>query len=364
MKEKFIKTIEDLIKIRSVSDKPEKLQEIIDYVKNFFFDTKEVKVKVLEKDGKFSIIAYFKEDLHPKVVLSAHLDVVDGPDYLFKPKIEGNIMYGRGVCDVKSSAVLMMHLMKEFSQKTNKPSVAVVLTTDEEIGGFNGTKYLVEEVGYRADVALIPDSGNGPDEIIIQNKGVAHVKIKVRGKSAHGARPWKGDNAIENLIHVIEKIKKDFPDFKNASENDWIETYNIGKIEGGSLYNQVPNQALAYIDFRLTDKRNANQLILDLKKNIPDCDITLEMAADIIYTAPENEYVKIYADITQKHLGIKPKMISSSGSHDGRFWSAKGVPCIAARPKSGNQHEDGEWLDLSSLEILYNIQKEFIEKAS
>ena len=53
----------------------------------------------------------------PDIIFHNAHGAVDGPDYLFKPKIEGNIMYGRGVCDVKSSAVLMMHLMKEFSQK-------------------------------------------------------------------------------------------------------------------------------------------------------------------------------------------------------------------------------------------------------
>src|SRR3989344_7136821 len=278
MKEEFIKTITDLVRIRSVSNKAEKLQEIFSYVKKFFLNIPGVTVEVFEKNGKLSMVAAFKKNLHPKVVLSAHLDVVDGPDYLFEPRIEGDRMYGRGVCDVKSSIVLMMYLMKEFSQKLIQPSVAVVLTTDEEIGGFNGTRYLVEEIGYRADVALLPDSGNGPDEIVLQNKGVAHIKITAKGKSAHGARPWKGENAIENLMSAIEKIKKDFPDIKKANESSWIETYNIGKIEGGNSYNQVPDQASAYIDFRLTEKRNASQLVTDLQKMIPGCEITLEMA--------------------------------------------------------------------------------------
>lgn len=362
MKEEFISTIRDLVKIQSISSKPEKLREIVDYVEKFFLSIPNINVEVFEKNGKFSIVIAFKKTLHPKVVLSAHLDVVDGPDYLFEPRIDGDKMYGRGVCDVKSSVALMMYLMKEFSQKPHQPSLTVVLTTDEEIGGFNGTKYLVEEIGYRADVALIPDSGNGPDEIVLKNKGIAHIKITAKGKSSHGAFPWKGENAIENLLNAIKIIKKDFPDMKKVNESNWVETYNIGKIEGGNSYNQVPDKASVYIDFRLTEKRDAGQLVMDLQKIISDCEITLEMAGDMIYTSPENEYVELYVSITQEHLGVKPKIVSTCGSHDGRFWSAKGIPCIAARPISGNQHEDGEWLDLSSLETLYNIQKEFIEK--
>ena len=43
-----------------------------------------------------------------------------------------------------------------------------MLTGDEELGGFNGVGYLVEE-GYLAEVCILPDAGEGFGDLSIKN---------------------------------------------------------------------------------------------------------------------------------------------------------------------------------------------------
>ncbi|NIU59932.1 MAG: peptidase dimerization domain-containing protein, partial [Phycisphaerae bacterium] len=74
----------------------------------------------------------------------------------------------------------------------------VMITADEEIGGANGARQALKEIKAEFCIAL---DGGGLNKIVIKEKGIVKLKLIARGKTAHGARPWLGENAIENLIN-------------------------------------------------------------------------------------------------------------------------------------------------------------------
>ena len=64
----------------------------------------------------------------------------------------------------------------------------------------------------KANVVLDNDVGGDITKIIAKCKNPVFVKIKAKGKEAHGSRPWEGIDANELMFRVIENIRKIIPD--------------------------------------------------------------------------------------------------------------------------------------------------------
>ena len=70
-----------------------------------------------------------------------------------------------------------------------------MFTTDEELGGENGVGELLKH-GWSAGLAVIPDGGENW-QVESAAKGPLRAEIVcLAGRSAHGSRPWEGENAI------------------------------------------------------------------------------------------------------------------------------------------------------------------------
>ncbi|RLI06963.1 hypothetical protein DRO32_04665 [Candidatus Bathyarchaeota archaeon] len=75
-------------------------------------------------------------------------------------------------------------------------SVVLALVPDEETGGEKGTGWLVEQGLLDGDACIIGE----PSTIyasFVGEKGVCWLRLKARGKPAHGSLPMLGVNAIE-----------------------------------------------------------------------------------------------------------------------------------------------------------------------
>jgi succinyl-diaminopimelate desuccinylase len=80
----------------------------------------------------------------------------------------------------------------------------VLITGDEEIGGYNGARSALGEINCDFCIAL---DGGRVDKIVVKEKGILRLKVVARGKTAHGARPWQGENAIERLMADCSSLK-------------------------------------------------------------------------------------------------------------------------------------------------------------
>ena len=366
----LVRTLKDLIAVKSITGSPESYK-IIDYVETFFKGTKAY-VKKYERPGnKPSVVISNVPGLSFDLIMSGHLDVVPADDHMFIPKEKDGKIFGRGSCDMKISIAVMMEIMKDLLKAGSEKRIALMLTTDEEVGGEEGVGYLVDVVGYRAKAVFMPDSGTDIRDVIVVNKGVIHLKIVSTGKSAHCSRPWEGDNAIHNLLEVCEKIAhyvEKIP-YKNAKQKfddkagkKWRNTCVLSRISAGTATNQVPNVAEAHLDIRFTEGNKLDDLIKGIKKVAKGHNIEIATSAEATYTPLNNQYLKNYIDAVKEIIRKKPRLIRYYGANDGPHFSKHGVPVIAARSNSGGQHSEGEWADIKSMHDFYKICSRFIEK--
>lgn len=344
----YLDMTRDLIRIPSTADRPDALRAAIAYAADALAGTPGLTVNRFERNGKPSLVARVRDTRTPRVLLLGHLDVVPAPAELFTPREERGQLIGRGACDMKSEVAVMVDCVRELvASAPSAPDIALAITSDEEIGGRDGAAYLVDELGYRPAVAFVPDGGEGIEEIVRMSKGVLHVRLTARGKSAHGSRPWLGENAIEALVAAALRIRQAFPDREIAEH--WHDTCSVGTIAGGNATNQVPDLATCTIDIRHTEGTDPDALLYRIRTLAVPCAVEVLSAGPVRTTALDNAYLLQYAEVVRKAIGREVRFTRTHGADDGRHLAAHDVPIIVSRPRSGGQHSAEEWVDLAGL---------------
>jgi succinyl-diaminopimelate desuccinylase len=372
MKQTYLDTAKELISFRTTNQNCEELSRVISFVERYFSGTG-ASIKKYESGGKTSLVVGTEDALSYDVILCGHLDVVPAHASSFTPEVKNGRLYGRGACDMKSEIAVMMQIMREvlLEKKENPalPSVALMLTTDEEVGGKNGAGYLVNHVGYSARAVLIPDAGMSPENIIVRSKGVLHLKLTARGISAHGSRPWLGLNAIEKVMKAYFAIKEDLENkdgekiteaFDDGEEEYWYHTCSIGAISGGIAANQIPDHAEAFVDIRFTENMELENIIERIKMLAEGCDTDVVTEGEASIVSVKDNFLCRYAAIVREITGKECSYGRTHGSDDGRYFTKKGMPVLSSCPVSNGRHSEEEWVDIASLEDFYKIYSTFV----
>lgn len=185
----------------------------------------------------------------PYQVLLAHCDTVwpVGTIREMPVELEGNILKGPGVYDMKAGIAEIYFALKAIRSFGFKPAVTPIalFTSDEEIGS-DDSALIIRRLARIANRVLIPEPSTGTEgKLKTSRKGVGRFYISIVGKSAHaGVEPEKGVSAVLELSHVIQKLHS-LNDVKTGT------TVNVGIVEGGSRINIVPPTAAAQIDVRV-----------------------------------------------------------------------------------------------------------------
>jgi len=343
------------MRFKTTEDRPEEIKKCTDFISDYLKHDS-IKIKTHEHNGKLSLVATFKDTKTPKLFLNAHYDVVPASDDMFKPRVEGNQLYGRGSEDCKSQIAILMKLMKHFAAQEIKPDMGIMLTADEEVHGADGVRYLIEELGYGSEFAMVTDGGS-EFSIVTKHKGVMQVKISTKGKAAHSSMKWHGENAIEALLTAYIKIQELFPE---VLAPEWKTTANLSKIAGGDVLNKVPDKAELFLDIRRTDE-DSEESILEKLNAIPGIKVDVIASADLLNTEESNPYVDKLKKSIEKVLKRAAKTSYEHGATDARYFSKNGIPAVVFKAEGFGAHSDIEYLDIPSLEPFFNILVDFVE---
>ena len=171
-------------------------------------------VNILEAaKGRPNLLSIWKGEGSKKLVLMGHTDTIPaGERWVHDPFggiVENNRIYGRGSADMKGSLAAMVIAMEELKEEGWNPKGELMFLAccNEEMGDPEGIgmSYVVDKIN--ADLMIIGDVSDF--NIIIAEKGLLWLEFTSVGKDAHGAMPWLGVNAIENLGKFLIKMKED-----------------------------------------------------------------------------------------------------------------------------------------------------------
>jgi succinyl-diaminopimelate desuccinylase len=355
--EEIVDLTKSLIRFKSMHSRPDEISACADFIGRYLSD-RGVEWRRLDRDGVPSILALPK-GREASVLLMSHIDVVDAPDALFEPYEKEGKLYGRGSIDDKYAAALSMILFNEHLRRCRKRgtgqqdlSFGILITGDEEVGGKKGAKEALAEV--KAEFCIALDGGE-LGKIVTKEKGILRLRLISRGKTAHGARPWLGENAIDKLLSDYVKIK---PFFDLAAPEHWHRTLNFSFIHAGKSVNQVPDFAEALFDIRYTENDDVDQLVEEMRKQVRG-ELVVE-AMEPLFQCGGTPYLDLLLNIAKDTaVGFE------HGASDARFLSDHGIKGIVwGADGDMSAHSQEEHLNVESAFSLYRILDEFLESVA
>lgn len=351
--------LEKLIAIKSTADRPEALEEVITSAEKYFA-VPQLATKKFVWNGKPNLLVFpaGHKGTAFDVVLNAHLDVVPAADELFKLTVKDGKAYGRGVVDMKGASAVLMKVYRDLAQSGQLGSVALTLVTDEEIGGHNGVKPLLEKEKVTGKFFL---AGEPTDfGICHQQKGILWLKITEKGKPAHGSKPWEGQNAN---ISLAQKITAFYADHEQpTSKDDWKTSYNLSMVHGGKAQNVVADTAEASLDIRRVQADSAESILQSVRQTFADAKVEVVLDEPCLETNPDNPYIRQLSKAVEQETKQPATFTRETFGSDARFYSAAGIPAVNFGPAGGDMHGDHEWVDVASLDTYYAIVKDFLNR--
>jgi succinyl-diaminopimelate desuccinylase len=229
-----------------------------------------------------------------------------------------------------------------------------MFTTDEEIGGQNGVKYLLDN-GYKCQffVTCEPSRLN----IVYAHKGLIWAKVKVKGVASHASRPWDGTNASLKAYEGLSRLYKIYPLPKKEA---WRTTINVGYISGGDAFNRVMSECEVKLDIRFIEKDSPNDIISNIKKCFPGAQVEIVEKESGMDTPAGDKWVRQLAASVKRIAGKSPELKKGHGACDGRFYSAMGIPAVEFGTPAHGLHTDEEYVLIKPLETFYKILWDFV----
>ena len=151
----------------------------------------------------------------PLVLLVGHLDVVPPTEDDLRARVErredGPVVVGRGSSDMKAGNVVAMAAFEDLDLRRASPyRLGLVLYAGEEgAAEQNQLRDVLEEVTWlrEAALAVVLEPTNG--EVQLGCLGGLHAEVVFRGRQAHSARPWDGENAVTLAAEFLTELRDD-----------------------------------------------------------------------------------------------------------------------------------------------------------
>jgi acetylornithine deacetylase/succinyl-diaminopimelate desuccinylase-like protein len=270
---------------------------------------------------------------------------------------------------MKFSLPIGISLLAQVIEQELAIDFTLAITSDEELGGFHGARYLADEYadnGLQPDMAIIPDGGDN-FVCINQSKGIAHLRIHAAGQPAHGAYPWEGKSAIHSLVTLARTLLDRYE--KSNQAEGWHGTLSIGRITGGTQTNKLAKHAHMDIDLRFTaEEFTLEEAIQWVEEQAAAVDEELQLeiltTGHPTHTPEENAYLQLFHMTMEEELQRAIPLRGSHGSSDARHFGKNDIPILMLKPLTGGEHSDVEWVDVDSALAYERALRAFLERVA
>jgi succinyl-diaminopimelate desuccinylase len=281
----------------------------------------------------------------PTVLLHGHIDVVPGRPEQFQPKVDGDRLIGRGAYDMKGAVAALLLAMADLrEQDAVRVRLGIVPDEESEEEVERGGELLVDS-GFRGDFAI---TGEPTDmHVGVAAKGVLAMRIEVSGRSAHGATPWLGENAILKALHIFRGIES-LPFASRSSELFDRPSINLGRILGGDALNKVPDTCYIDVDVRYLPEQDPAEILAEVG-TLEDTKVVSTFSRPPATVDPDSVHVRALCAAAARHHAEGVTSVGRDGASDAVSFLRVGIPAVEFGPAGGGHHGPDEWVSVSSL---------------
>lgn len=299
------------------------------------------------------------------LLLAPHLDTVNvGSAAQFDPVKRGGRIYGRGACDTKGSGAVMFQALCDLAQAKQRPretEIIFVGLVDEE-SGQGGSRYLAAQK-FPADLAIVGE----PTRLALAtaHKGDVWLEITTKGRAAHGATPWFGDNAVHTMARVVDALQTGYAAQLQKKKHPLLGpgTVSVGTIAGGTQPNIVPDECRIGVDRRTLPGESEAQTRRALSAFLQSQHLPAKVSNVKLKPCRALETDARLPLVRQflRSLGQK----RPAGLHyfcDAAVLAGGGIPSVVFGPGDIAQaHTADEWIEISQLERGHALLLRFLK---
>ncbi|CAN5668767.1 acetylornithine deacetylase/succinyl-diaminopimelate desuccinylase family protein [soil metagenome] len=360
-----VELLQALIQVPSVNP-PGDVRLAVDHCQRVL-DAEGFRTRIVAIDDiKPNLVAEFGPGDGPVLCFNAHLDVVPPGElagWKFGPfdgtESDGRI-YGRGAGDDKASvtAQVMAAIALARAEVPIRGTIMVTAVADEEIGGPAGTRAVLDYGNIKPDYVIVGEQTM--NRVAVGEKGFSGCKIITTGKTAHGALPWEGANAIEGMAEVIVALRRElWPKLKDRTHPYFQPSgATVNLIEGGVKANVVADRCEIYIDRRAIPGEDLEASIAEVREiaeravqNVQGVTVAIEVPFSVpaIMTAPDSPHASALVEAI-KFLDGNPELTGFSMGTDGRHFHGHGFSHVVFGPGDPlTAHIQDEWVGIEEV---------------
>lgn len=295
----------------------------------------------------------------PTVLLLGHLDTVfpAGTTRDRPFRVDGDRLTGPGVFDMKAGIVIMAEALALLERPSE---IAVLLTSDEEIGSITSRALVEREAARAGSVLVLEPSLDGA--VKVARRGGSIYRLEVHGRAAHaGLEPELGRSALAELAHQVLALPA-------LADGELGTTVSPTVARAGEVTNAIPDHAEVRIDVRAWTMGELDRVhagIGALPTHTPD--VSLRVSGGINRPPMENgasrELLAFARSVAERLGHERVEAVSAGGASDGNFTAAVGARTLdGLGPNGGGAHAIDEWVSLRSvlerIELVAGLMRE------
>lgn len=305
------------------------------------------------------------------LALNGHIDVVS-PEPVsawtrdpWGGEIADGRMYGRGAFDMKSGCALNMllpRLVRDAGIALNGDLI-VHSVIEEECTG-NGA--LDVSLRYPAEACVVTEPTGG--SLTHAHVGVLWFRIAISGVSWHAMQAWKGVNAIEKAVPVIQALQRldttlnaqpPHPAFAGVEHPINL---NIGVVSGGDWPSTVPGNCELHCRLSMypgqTVAETRAAIGAAVREAAEEDDWLREHPPVVTYdgfgsagsdVSMDEPPIRLLGGWHRQVTGQDMVPRAGTGINDMRYFNFRGIPSGCYGAGGANAHAADEWLDLATL---------------
>lgn len=360
-KKRAIRFLQKLIQENTVNPPGNELgvaQIIKEHVQNYNLNAE---IKTITNDRANIIVQLPGEnpDSSP-LIYSGHLDTVpigETTNWHIDPflgEIKNGKLYGRGACDMKSGVAALIESMIYMKENniTPKEDIIFIGTVGEEVDCLGAKQIIQENLIDNAGAMIIAEPSN--NKVFSAHKGALWLEIETLGKTAHGATPKEGINAIRSMMNILKKLEN--ASFLTEFEHHLLgkPSINVSMVEGGVQANVVPDYCKSTVDIRTVPTMEHNMIIERVNSLLKEeerngCRAKLNILQNLmpLSNKENNPFVNLALHINENIQGKKFKEGAANYYTDGSvFADYLDIPIIIYGPGDGKlAHQANEYVE-------------------
>jgi succinyl-diaminopimelate desuccinylase len=307
----------------------------------------------------------------PLVCMAGHVDVVPpGPveqwtSDPFTPTERDGFLFGRGAADMKLGVAAMTTAAERFVAATpaHRGSLALLLTSDEEGAGVDGTRAVVRELqarGERIDACIIGEPTSTSrlgDTIKNGRRGSLNGVLTIKGIQCHIAYPERGRSPILQALPALAALAA--TEWDRGNEYFSPTSFQVSDVHAGTgANNTIPGSMEVWFNFRFSTESTEDGLkqrvhaVLDA--HALDYELKWALSGPPFLSA-RGGLVDVVSEAVRTATGVTPQLSTSGGTSDGRFLAAVSSEVVEFGPVSASIHGIDEHVKLSDIGPLSQV---------